>query len=315
MLEANELANGIFHNFEFRNGFYRAVSLYRVSLSFGEFGAMMAPIGAYFVFHGENRWERALGFLTVILAVFAIFCAGARGAFAAVLVAMPILSLCWMIRFSRLNPHSIVPAILSFIFFVGWIDAFGLIMFSHRLSNVVLGGDDSNLSNDGRMIQWQMGVPHILSNPITGHGTGMSGPVIGFRLPNGTITIDSYILSLLVEVGVPGLFFFLGMIVLGVMIALRLYLADADKRASVAGPLGCSIIAFSVYRMTLSQRENHTLFFLIVGLVFAASKLAHNRAVEKGCGISGTSRRHAASPLQQPARNGNLSRLTRPTHL
>lgn len=280
ILSDNSLAASIYQSLLFRNGLYRSVSLYNVPLSFGEFAVMAAPIGAYFLFHGQNIKERILGMTTGIFSVVALFCSGARGALIAFLVVMPIFLGLWTFRYSRLNPRSLVGPMMFSIFSIGVTAAFATIFLSTRLSNLVMGGDDSVSSNDARFAQWQLAWPHIISNPLTGHGAGLSGQVINYHLPGGELTVDTYILSLLVDVGVPGLLFFFGMIATGVFIGIRLYLTDFSKRAAMGAPIACSLLAFGIYRITLSQRENHILFFLLVGLILSVSKIAFDRRSE-----------------------------------
>ena len=73
----------------FRNGMYRAPSVYSVSLSFGEFAAMMFPFALHYFAYGRLTWDRLYGgFLSVCL-LLAIFASGARGAYMAVLAPLP----------------------------------------------------------------------------------------------------------------------------------------------------------------------------------------------------------------------------------
>lgn len=282
MLSSNPALASIYSTSSFRNGVYRASSIYITPLAFGELVAMVAPIGAYFFFHSPTTKWRVLGVATVIASVIAMLSTGARGGFIAFLVAMPVMLCLWTIRYSKANPSSLVGAIMGAVFLIGTVTAVGLILSSTRLSNIVLGGGETAASTEARFAQWDMAVPHILSNPVTGHGAGISGDVIGYFSPGSTIpTVDSYLISLLVEVGVPGLLFFFGMIAIGIWIGIRLYLTDSDYRAAVAGALACSLIAFAVYRTVLSQRENHTLLFLFIGVVFVISKLGQERLASK----------------------------------
>ncbi len=282
MMSTNPALAGIYYANSFRNGLYRASSIYTVPLSFGELAAMAAPIGAYFVLHARKWTEFVLGVLTVMACMLALFCSGARGGYLAFLVAMPVMAVIWTVRYSRLNPRSLVGAIMLAIFSFGFVSLVGLIFAWQRLYNIVFGGGDTAASTDARLIQWNLAKPHILSNPITGHGIGMAPDVVGYILPGAASpTLDTYVLSLLVDLGVPGLVFFFGMIACGIWIGLRQYLFIGDKWAALGGPIACSLIAFSVYRMALSQRENHTLFFLIIGLVFALGRLGYERLAEK----------------------------------
>jgi O-antigen ligase len=275
MLEANPALQMMYSTPLFRNGLYRASSVYSVPLSFGELAAMTAPIGAYFFFHATNLKWRLLGTITVVASVVSLIISGARGGFIAFLVAMPAMLALWTIRYSKSNRGSLIGGIMGVLFSVGFLALLGMIAFSGRLSKMVIGGGDTVASTSARSIQFNLALPHILANPITGNGAGSSGELVGFYNPGSTIpTVDSYVITLLVEQGVPGLLLFFGTIAFGAWIATKIYISLMDERATVAAPIACSLIAFGVYRLVLSQGENHTLFFLIVGLVFAVSKLS-----------------------------------------
>jgi O-antigen ligase len=261
----------------FRNGFYRAASIFSVSLSFGEFLAMIAPIAAYFILHGEKWKSRALGAAALALILAGIIASGARGAYLCFIVAMPLTVLLWMIRQTRFNPASLAGPIILAIFLAGFGGVMSLVFISGKLSNMVFGGADTAASTEARFIQWNAAKPHIISNPVTGHGVGSSGDLIGFAAETGVPSVDSYPITLLVEQGVPGFLLFFAMVAVGIWIGVRIYLTNTEKIAEIAGPLACSLVAFGIYRLVLSQRENHTLFFLMIGLLLAVSRICHER--------------------------------------
>jgi O-antigen ligase len=161
---------------------------------------------------------------------------------------------------------------------MGTIFAFGivfelmLIVFWQRMNRMVVGYDDGD-----RMLQWQLAMPQIESNPITGHGMGTSGILVGYHLEAGVPSVDSYIITLLVETGVPGLLLFFATIAIAIWMGLRVYLSDKDPRASIGCALACSLIAFATYRTALSQTENHSLVFFIIGLIFVMGRCARDR--------------------------------------
>ena len=103
-------------------------------------------------------------------------------------------------------------------------------------------------------------MPLIESNPITGHGFVTGGFDIGS-------SIDSYVISLLVETGIPGLVFFVGIVCLPIWYGIRAYLTDSSESGALGGSLACSFIAFTLYRLVLSQRENHFLIYCLLGIV------------------------------------------------
>ena len=82
---------------------------------------------------------------------------------------------------------------------------------------MVLGGGAEEASTQGRWVQWAAAWPLLKSNPIIGHGFVTGGFEIGS-------SIDSYVISLLVETGVPGFLCFTGMVCLAVWYGVRAYL-------------------------------------------------------------------------------------------
>ena len=86
----------------------------------------------------------------------------------------------------------------------------------------MLGGGAEAASNNGRWVQWAAAWPLVKSNPITGHGFGTGGDDIGS-------SIDSYVISLLVETGVPGFLFFTGLVLLPIWYGVRAYLTDLSE--------------------------------------------------------------------------------------
>jgi hypothetical protein len=273
LISQNPVVAQMYYSSVFRDGVYRANSIYIVSLSFAEFEAMVAPIGAYFVLHGRDRREQILGLSSIMFALVAIFCSGARGGWVSLLVAMPIMAFLWVVRHSKLNPHSLVSGIGGVVFALGTTFTFLLVLFWQRANRMVFGYDDGD-----RWLQWEMALPHIQSNPITGHGMGNSGVVIGYNLHEGSIpSVDSYLLTLLVEVGVPGCLLFFGAIAIAIWIGLRVYLSPRDPRGTLGSALACILMAFATYRIALSQTENHPLVFIIIGLIFIVGRLSYDR--------------------------------------
>src|SRR5262249_42574622 len=164
---------------------YRASSIFTVPLSFGEFEAMVAPIAAYFIFHAATGRERALGIAAISFAIVGLVISGSRGGYIAFLIGMLLMIFAWGIRYMRSNPQSFIGTLMFGIFTVGAGATLSLIMVWPRLHDMVLGGWDTASSDDARFAQWDLAMPHILSNPITGHGVGTSGILAGIKMANG----------------------------------------------------------------------------------------------------------------------------------
>ena len=124
----------------------------------------------------------------------------------------------------------------------------------------MLGGGEQAGSTQARWDQFNAALPLIKQNPITGHGFVTGGSDIGS-------SIDSYVISLLVETGVPGLVFFAGIVLLPIWYGARAYLTDTSESAALKGVLACSFLAFLMNRLALSERENNALVFFLLGIV------------------------------------------------
>jgi O-antigen ligase len=159
--------------------------------------------------------------------------------------------------------------------FIGFGCLIGLINLSHSFHDSVLGGAAQASSTDARYLQWAAGIPAIKSNPITGHGFGQGGEIIGM----GT---DSYMLTLVLETGILGLVLFVGMLVLPVWYGLRNYLSEMSESGALAGALACSFIGFFMNRLVLSQKENHMLIFSLLAIVIVLNhEVAWKRAPQR----------------------------------
>lgn len=260
-----------------RRGLYRSVSMFNTPLAFGEFAAMMGPLCAYFVVHPHRRFDRILGVFGLIFCMISIFCSGARGAYMGFLLAVPLFALLWALRQNRLNPRSLAGGMLLTIGTMFSMALVAMVMFWPRMHDMVLGGAETTASDQARFIQWNMAWPRILDNPVTGNGFGLAGHVVGYVTPSGMPTVDSYVISLLVDLGVPGFLFFVGMMAVAAFIGVRMYLTDPDQDAEIGGAIACALLAFGVYRTGLSQVENHTLFFLLIGICFAVVRMYNER--------------------------------------
>jgi len=261
---------------DFRNGLYRSPSTFLNALSYGEFNIIVIPIGLFFALYRQNWFERRLGWAVAIGGIIGIFCSGSRGGWVGLLVSLPVFLAIWSIRKAIHNKASLAPAIVGLAGVVVFAVVIGLVIVWPKAHNMVLGGSAEVGSTNARFIQWHVSLPYIKRNPITGHGFVQGGEVINS-------SIDSYVISLLIETGVPGFVFFSGMLLLPIWSGLRNFFSDMSERGAAAGALACSFIAFTTDRLVLSQRENHMLIFALLGIVvFLNYEYSKERVTERG---------------------------------
>ncbi len=263
---------------QFRNGLYRASSLFVVPLSFGEFEIIVVPIGLFFALNRRGSSDKILGWSVIFGGVIGIFCSGSRGAYMGFLASTAVFLVIWSVRKALQNKTSLLPAIVGLTSVISFATIIALIIVWPRAHNLVLGGGMEAYSDQGRAQQWEAGLSFIAANPITGHGFALGGFALEQK---GFISIDSYVLSLLIETGVPGLVFFAGILLLPVWHGLRNYLSDRSQAGAAAGALACSFIAFAVNRLVLSQRENHMLIFSLLAVVIVLNYENYGKSLAK----------------------------------
>ncbi len=279
LLEQDPLAQALLKP-AFRDGVYRSSSIYTDVLSFGEFAAMIMPLSYYFLFHPRRSYDRIFGSTILLASLAGLFASNSRGAYISVLAAAPVFAGLWVIRTNRSSKASLAAATVAVAGAIGFIAVVTSIFTVQRFYNTVIGSSYAQqMSAQGRLDQWHMAVPHIIKNPLTGHGFGNGANVVGYITPGGLPTLDSSFVSFLVETGVPGLVFFFGLPVLGILFGAREYISDPSPRGAIAGPLACSLVAFLVQRSVLSQRENQMLLYFLVGSVIVLMYLRKTAAL------------------------------------
>jgi hypothetical protein len=251
----------------YRNGLYRASSIFTVPLGYGEFCAMAAPVGLYLMVYGATWRHRILGVGVAFLIFVSFVISGARGGMIAFLVSTPVLIGLAVVRNSRFYPKSLLAPMGIFLLMMGVVGMAGAVEFVGRIHNTVLGGADTQSSSEDRIAEWNLAKPRILANPVTGHGLNMGADVVGFVTPGGFSTLDSYVITLLVECGVPGFLTFFGMIAFGMGKGAQKYLLDQTIASALGGAMFCAVLAYGINRTVLSQRENQSLFFVYVAIL------------------------------------------------
>ncbi len=299
LMEKNITFANFVNSSPFRNGVWRASSVFASPLSLGEFGGMIAPVGLFFFAHSRRVRSRVFGAAILISCLVAIACSGSRGGYITYIAATVSFTALWLIRTVRWNKGSLAPALVGVSASIGFVILLGLILFWPRLHNVVLGGGQEAYSNQSRIDQMHTAWPKIVSNPITGHGVGNAGDIIGYYTPGSQFpTVDSYVLALAAETGIPSVLFFFGMIVISAWLGGRSYILNPTRLGALAGCLACSMLAFGIYRFFLAERENQTLFFELVACMIVLSRvtaLSYSTNTSRDAARAANARRHGSS--------------------
>lgn len=250
------------------DGLYRVHGPYVNSLVFSEFLAMCTPFILHYLLTGRTAGIRvAMAFLWPLV-IAAILATQSRLGLIGTLLSVGIYVPLWAYRQWRTNSTSIIGPTLLFGAPVIAGALMGVIFSSHTLTTRVLGGGAQASSDDARVIQRNMAIPKVATYPI-GHGLGQSGTVLGFVSPNGQLTVDNHYLTTLLDLGIPGAIGLYGMFVSISFLGIIVYLKTDDRENELIGPAAIMCFNFFVIKSVLSQEQNHSLAFLLLGMVVA----------------------------------------------
>lgn len=251
-------------------GVYRVQSKFGISLGLGEFFGLALP----FILHlivTSRRWSvRIAGLLTLPLIFFITLKTDSRLAFISFVASMLGYLLFWSYRYWRNNRESILGSALIFGYPVGFAGFVALALVWRRLEVLVFGGGAQQSSTDSRKEQYRMGFRLLRRNPI-GNGIGEGAQTLGYTAPDGTITIDTYYLVVALEYGVIGFLIYYAMFLWATWRAARIGLNSRDPDILFLVPAAIALTNFVISKSVFSQQENHSLAFMLLGMVIALS--------------------------------------------
>jgi hypothetical protein len=252
-------------------GIYRVHSTATTPLGLAEILGMSMPFAMHLLFDRYPLWVRVAAAAYIPYAVNVILLTDSRLGVVASLASVIFYLLIWALLRWRQNRDSIFGPAISLAYpaiFVGFVAA---TFFIGRLRAQVWGDGSQKASTESRIDQWIMGIPKIIKNPL-GYGLGRGADELGFANAAGVITIDSYFLSVLLELGVLGFFVYFGLMARGAWVGARTVISSRlDQELRLLVPLSVTIINFIIVKSVFSQDANHPLIFMMLGAIVAAS--------------------------------------------
>ncbi len=245
---------------------YRTKSTFATSLSFAEYMAMVFPLCIHFMARAKGFWRISVLVFGVFGCMVVMYLTNARSAMVGLLMTLVLYMLFASWRARQRNRGSIpaMAAVSAYPASVAVLAA--LVVFWPRLHVMVLGGGAAQASSDARKVQWEIGLNKLASNPI-GHGVGRAAETLGYRNGEGTLTIDTYYLSLLLEYGVLGLVAFVLLFGLPGWFGFKSYnLAETEEEQLIA-PIAIGLVNFTVIKSVLSSEINMPIAFVMLGVV------------------------------------------------
>jgi hypothetical protein len=247
-------------------GIYRVQSKFTTPLGFAEFLALASPFVLHFALSARLLIVRLAAWLTMPLLFLLVVKTDSRLGAAGFFLTLIFFVLVWgSMKWHRDRRSLFGPAItLAYpLIFAAFILA---TFFVGRLRGMVWGTGAHQFSDMAREVQWGMALPKILMRPW-GHGVGQGAEVLGYTNRAGVITIDSYYLSVGLEIGWLGIIGFYGLIIAAIILVLRNARKITTANQLIAIPCAIALTNFLIIKSVLSQQENHPLAFAMLGLI------------------------------------------------
>ena len=249
-------------------GLYRVQSTFTTSLGLAEFLALSMPFFIHFAVISDKLYLRLAALAAIPFIFMTIINTNARlgavGFFMSFLLYLGI----WAVRRWKTVRESVIGPALTLAFPAILIGFFIATLFVGRLGRMVWGGGEHQFSTEARLTQVDNGIPLIFQRPF-GYGVGRGADVLGFTNGEGTLTIDSYYLSIGLEYGIPGFIAYFGMFVVATYYGYKAVLKSNDREDGFLVPVVISLVVFMVIKSIFSQESNHPLAFMMLGMVCA----------------------------------------------
>jgi hypothetical protein len=262
-------------------GFHRVQATAGTPLGFAEYLGLTMPFAMHFALTSRSLGFRLLATFYVPLAIYVIILTDSRLGIVASLVSAMVYLLLWSIRRWRTQRSSILAPALVLTYPVILLAGVAATFFIGRLRKSVWGGGAQQASTDSRKEQWAMGWPKIFHGPL-GHGQGQGGQTLGYVAPDGSLTIDSYYLTLMLEYGLLGFAVYMALFLRGAWTGgVNAFQAKPDPELLLLMPLSVALIDFLIVKSVLSQDHNHPLVYIMLGATVALayrSKMANAAA-------------------------------------
>lgn len=246
-------------------GAFRAQSKFASPLSMAEFMALCAPFVMHVAFYHRKLIIRIAAFATLPCIVWATIKTDARLGMVGLFIGSLLFVLAWAIKNVRNDSSSLLARIVLFGYPLGFAAILTASLTITRFKNAIWGSSAYNNSNQARIDQLNEGIPKIMSQPW-GHGIGRGGAELGYSTSSGILTIDNYILTIAIELGVFGLIAFLLIFISTIFYSFHEMKKSVSFEESLLIPATICLINFVIIKFVLSQMENNTLFFAILGL-------------------------------------------------
>ncbi|WP_018410779.1 O-antigen ligase family protein [Methyloversatilis thermotolerans] len=251
-----------------RDGQFRTQGTFEHPLVMAEFMAMAFCFGMAAVLWPGPRFEKFLGWIVIFAAPICIWFSGTRAGLLALGAGLGVVLL---LRFfsTRKKSNKYEKSMRKFAFFM--VAAGALAVVTPTVLLIAQGRSAAEgSSTQVRMMMIELARPAIKESPLLGSGAGTAGAVAGIKTGSGVTTLDSHLLALTVESGVPALIVFMLIFLYPAWVILEKMLSGTlTNPRFVAATAGALSVVF-MFRAILWIPYNMAIVFMMVAIALAA---------------------------------------------
>lgn len=253
-----------------RDNKYRVQSTFSTSLSYAEFLSLSLPFALHLCIQPYKPALRVAAGLSIPLSLFLVLESGSRLGLIGFLLAPTIYLAFWGVREWRRNRGSLLAPTIVLAYPAIFCAVIASTFFVGRIRMKVWGNGTQAASTQGRIDQYNEGIPKVLAQPW-GHGIGMATDALGVTNQAGIATIDTYYLLVALDYGVLGFIAYYGMVLCGIYSSGKYAFLTVGRHRdySVLIPIAISLTTFFVIKSVFSQEGNHPLVFMMLGAIAA----------------------------------------------
>lgn len=250
-------------------GLYRLKGKFTTPLGLSEFLALCSPFILHVTVQTRRTMVRLAGVAVLAAMTWVIIKTDARLGFIGLLLTFILYSFYFSYRRWQQNRSSLIMPLILLSYPAAVVGFFISSFFVRRIHNMIWGHGAYSASTEGRIAQIEQGIPMILNRPW-GYGIGRAAETLGFTNELGTLTIDSYFLSIALEVGIVGFILYYGVFLVAIWQGTKALLPEGgSKETELLAPAVIMLVEFVIIKAVFSQQENHPLFFAGLGMAVA----------------------------------------------
>ena len=259
-------------------GVHRVQAMQTTPLGMAELLSLAAPFALHIGIGKHQVALRLLALGYLPLALYAILLSDSRLGIVGLISSILAYILIWSALKWRQSKTSLLAPTIVLMYPVILTATILATFFVGRLRQAVWGSGAEQASTDSRLTQWELAIPKVLTHPL-GHGIGQAGKEVGYITPTGKMTLDSYYITMLMDLGVVGFLLYFGMFVRAAWIGSNVLIRSRPHgEIALLLPLSVSLLVFIVIKSVLSQSANHPLVFMILGAILALTYRAKREA-------------------------------------